>query len=132
MATLKRAKTHYLEEAIHYVYDNAIEPALYIDSGDTVVIACREAADGQFTPESTTSLLKTLDWNRIHALTGPIFVNGAEPGDVLQVEVLEIDHHGWGWTCVIPGFGLLAEDFGDTELVRIWTRWRRQSRCLHS
>lgn len=118
--TTRRPQLHYLADSIHYCYDKSIPPALTIAPGDTVVIGCREAADGQFTPDSTTALLKTLDWNRIHALTGPIFVEGAAPGDVLAVEVLEIAHHGWGWTCVLPGFGLLAEDFGDAERVRIW------------
>lgn len=80
MAASRHPRVHHLGYAIHDVYDNAIAPALTIASGDTVVLACREAADGQFTPESTTAVLKTLDWNRIHALTGPIAVDGAEPG----------------------------------------------------
>ena len=42
-----------------------------------------------------------IDRDRIHALTGPIFVEGAEPGDVLQIDVLEVAHKGWGWTSVV-------------------------------
>jgi acetamidase/formamidase len=112
---------HVLADARHYVYDNAIPPALTIEPGEAVIFECPEAADGQFTPSSTTAVLDTLDWQRIHAMTGPVAIAGARPGDVLKVEVLELAHHGWGWSSVIPGFGLLAEDFGDARLVRIWS-----------
>jgi acetamidase/formamidase len=52
-----------------------------------------------------------IDRGRIHALTGPIFVEGAGPGDVLQIEVLEVAHKGWGWSSVISGLGFLKERF---------------------
>jgi len=55
----------------------------------------------------------TIDRNRIHALTGPVFVEGAEPGDVLQIDVLEVVHKGWGWSSVIAGLGFLKERFPD-------------------
>src|SRR5690606_36051074 len=48
--------------------------------------------------------------------TGPVFVDGAEPGDALVVEVLDLAESGWGWTGIIPGFGLLAEDFTEPWL----------------
>jgi acetamidase/formamidase len=52
-----------------------------------------------------------IDRGLIHALTGPIFVEGAEPGDVLEVDVLEVSHKGWGWSSVISGLGFLTERF---------------------
>ena len=57
-----------------------------------------------------------IDRDRIHALTGPIFVDGAEPGDVLQIDVLEVAHKGWGWTSVIGGLGFLKERFAEPYL----------------
>jgi acetamidase/formamidase len=57
-----------------------------------------------------------IDRGRIHALTGPIFVEGAEPGDALQIDVLKVAHKGWGWTSVIPGLGLLKERFREAYL----------------
>src|SRR5690606_35170056 len=51
---------------------------------------------------------------------GPVYVNGAEPGDVLEVEIRELQHHGWGYTGVWPGKGLLAEDFGDEYALQHW------------
>jgi hypothetical protein len=60
----------------------------------------------------------TIDRGRIHALTEPIFVEGAEPGDVLQIEVLKVVDKGWGWTTVIPGLGFLKERFSELGKVR--------------
>ena len=54
-----------------------------------------------------------IDRDRIHALTGPIFVDAAEPGDVLQVNVLDVAHKGWGWTSVVSGLGFLKQRFSE-------------------
>jgi len=105
-------KSHYfLGDRVHYTWDVRHEPALVIESGDSVVVHTREVSDGQITRTSTADVLATLDWKRLYPLAGPIYVNGAEAGDVLAVEVLDIHTEGWGWTAIIPGFGLLAEQF---------------------
>lgn len=80
---------------------------------------CREATDGQVTPESDHSALAAPDFSRIHPLTGPVFVKGARPGDVLEIAVLSLEHKGWGWNGHLPGFGLLAEDF-DYPFLQHW------------
>lgn len=49
-------------------------------------------------------------------MSGPVFVEGAEPGDTLQVDVLAIETADWGWTAVIPGFGLLADEYPEPAL----------------
>ena len=76
-----------------------------------MVYHTREVSDGQIGPDSDASVLASLDWDRVYPLAGPVAIAGAEPGDVLAVEVLDIHTQGWGWTAVIPGFGLLPEDF---------------------
>jgi acetamidase/formamidase len=57
-----------------------------------------------------------LDWNRVYPLNGPVAINGAEPGDTLSIEILDIHTQGWGWTAVLPGLGLLPDDFPDAYL----------------
>lgn len=110
-------RTHYApSDRVHYTWDTQHEPLLTIESGDTVVLHTREVSDNQITPTSKAGIIATLDWNRVYPLCGPIFVNGAEPGDTLAVEILDIHTEGWGWTAVIPGFGLLAERFKDPYL----------------
>ena len=65
----------------------------------------------QVRPGMTAAEYQTINRERIHALTGPIFVDGAEPGDVLQVDILEVAHRGWGWSSTIPGLGFLKDRF---------------------
>ena len=108
---------HYLDDSIvHAFWDNSYPARIEIDPGDTVIFECREATGGQLNPDSDHAALAAVDASRIHALTGPVFVKGAQPGDTLQVEILSLKHKGWGWTGHMPGFGLLAEEFDDFYL----------------
>ncbi|BDG60580.1 acetamidase/formamidase family protein [Caldinitratiruptor microaerophilus] len=111
------ARTHYFpSDKVHFTWDVGHEPVLAIDSGDTVIVETRDVSDNQITPSSDASVITTLNWDRVYPLAGPIHVNGAEPGDTLAVEILDIHTRGWGWTAIIPGFGLLAEDFKEPYL----------------
>jgi acetamidase/formamidase len=111
------AKTHYFPaDRVHFSWDVGHEPALEIESGDTVVVETREVTDGQIAPSSTAEAIATMDWARVYPLAGPVRVNGAEPGDTLAVEILDIHTQGWGYTAVIPGLGLLPDDFPDPYL----------------
>ncbi len=114
------AKEHYLDDSVVcYAWDNAIEPRLSINPGDMVTVECREASGQQIGPDSQASALTSLAFDRVNPVTGPIYVNGAQPGDTLKVEVLRFMHRGWGWTGIIPGFGLLADEFPEPYL-KIW------------
>ena len=111
------AQTHYFPgDKVHYVWDNELHPVLTVAPGDTVVYRTREVSDGQISPSSTTEDLGGLDWERLYPLAGPVAVEGAEPGDAVEVEVLDIHTEGWGWSAVLPGFGLLEEDFTEAYL----------------
>lgn len=88
-----------------------IEPVLTVPSGAVIEVYTEEASDGQLTPESTVEDLDDLDFDPIHPLTGPVYVEDAEPGDVLKVTLHKIELGDWGWTAVIPGFGFLADEF---------------------
>jgi acetamidase/formamidase len=73
-------------------------------------------SDNQITPDSTTDVIAGLDWDRVYPLAGPIAVAGAQPGDTLAVEVLDLHTQGWGWTAILPGLGLLSDDFAEPYL----------------
>jgi len=111
------ARTHELPpDAIHYTWDAGNEPALTIASGDTVVTATREVSDRQLGPSSDASAIAGLDWARFYPLAGPVAVEGARPGDTLAVEVVDLKPGSWGWTAILPGYGLLPEDFPEPYL----------------
>jgi acetamidase/formamidase len=111
------AQTHTLSsDTVHYTWDAGNAPVLTIASGDTVVTTTRDVSDDQVTPQSDTSVLADLDWSRVYPLAGPIAVEGAEPGDTLAIEVLDLATRGWGWTAILPGLGLLPDDFPDAYL----------------
>jgi len=89
---------------------------LRIAPGDTIVVELENASGGQLDPGSSASDLARLDFARVNPVTGPIFIEGARPGDALVVEVLDLEVDAWGWTANIPGFGLLADRFTEPAL----------------
>src|SRR3954452_11708349 len=111
------AQTHYFPtDRVHFQWDTGNEPVLEIASGDTVIVSTRDVSDDQIGPSSTTETVAGLDWDRVYPLAGPIAVAGAQPGDTLAVEILDIHTRGLGWTAILPGFGLLPEEFPDPYL----------------
>ena len=106
--------THHLDDTQpHPFWDNSLPPRVRIQPGDSVVFETLEASAGQIYPGCSSEAAGTLDFSLIHPLTGPVYVEGAEPGDALVVDVISIKHKGWGWNAVIPGFGLLGGDFAE-------------------
>jgi acetamidase/formamidase len=100
----------------HSRWNRALAPRLNIQPGDTVHLECVDASGAQVNPKTTLSEFLAIDRQRIHALTGPIYVERAEPGDVLQIDVLKVAHRGWGWSSVIAGLGFLKERFSEPFL----------------
>jgi acetamidase/formamidase len=103
-------------DAFNYVWDNTIDPALEVDDGAVVELHVRDASDEQIRSESGPEDVTRLDFDHVNPVSGPVFVKGAAPGDVLAVELLEFRPPGWGWTALIPGFGLLADEFPEPWL----------------
>lgn len=101
----------------HYGWDNSLEPALRVAPGDEVIIEALEASGGQINSSSTVEAVADMDFDQVNPVTGPIWIEGAEPGDALIIDLLDFVGSGWGWTAIIPGFGLLAEEFSQPALV---------------
>ena len=111
MSPIPTPTIHVSRDQNHLAWDPAIPPVATVESGEVVAFDCLDASNGQLTPDSTTESLETLVFDQVDQVTGPVEVVGAEPGDTLQIDVLELVPSGWGWTANIPGFGLLADDF---------------------
>ena len=101
----------------HNRWHPEIEPVAVVAPGDVVTLETRDGLDGQLTRESTHADCARFDDGLAHPLTGPLFVDGADAGDVLEVELLEYATPAFGVNCVIPGFGFLADVFTEPFLV---------------
>src|SRR5919197_866012 len=107
----------------HNRWHESIEPLLEADPGDTVVYETRDAFDGQLNAQSTAVDVLNAKLGPVHPLTGPVFVKGAERGDLLEAELLAIEADPWdqwGYTVEVPGFGFLRDEFPDPYIVH----WR--------
>lgn len=108
----------------HFGWDNSLPPALRAEPGSTILFHCNDSSAGQLGPSSTVADVSTLDFGKINPVSGPIFVEGAEPGDAIKVTIESFaprlfDGAGFGWTANIPGFGLLADQFLEPAL-HVW------------
>ncbi|KAF9259455.1 Acetamidase/Formamidase [Marasmius fiardii PR-910] len=106
-------------EQCHLAWDNSITPVLRVKSGETVTFDCLDASNGSINQESDVSVISTLNFSQLDQVNGPVYVEGAEPGDTLRVDVLSVETAGWGWTAIIPGFGLLTDEISGPAL-KIW------------
>lgn len=103
-------------EQTHNRFSAAIPPVLTVPSGAVIEAFTEEASDGQIGPDAGLDAVANLDFDPIHPLTGPVYVEGAQPGDVLAVTLHEIELGAYGWTAVVPGFGFLADQFPEPYL----------------
>ncbi|RTH40333.1 acetamidase [Thermus scotoductus] len=112
---MKAAKTIHREQH-HFGWDRSLPPVAWVSPGEAVEFEVVDASGGQLSKGSTVEDVRRLDFSRVNPVTGPVYIEGAEPGDALVVEIVELVGSGWGWTAIIPGFGLLAEDFPEPRL----------------
>src|SRR5215212_10253226 len=144
MPIMKSGRTHHLgREATHTFWDNALPPRLTVEPGDTVIFetlepsqgaVARDIASGKWqVPAADPDLLAVVassatheprpdseDEERGHALTGPVAIVGAEPGDTLLVDIVEVLPAAWGWTACGPGGGALLQDELDEWVLHVW------------
>lgn len=105
-------------EALHTEWDNQLDPPVEVESGDIVRFECLNDSGDRITPETRAEELPSRSFIG-HHLTGPVAVAGAMPGDVLQVDILEVNPSDWGYTLIRPGEeekGLLSDEFPDPHL----------------
>ena len=90
-----------------------IPPLVRCEPGDEVVLETRDAFDGQMAPDATLETVAAPNLDVVHPLTGPVYVEGAEPGDLLEVEIVDVEPDSYGFTVEVPGFGFLRDEFPD-------------------
>ncbi|MGH7059610.1 MAG: acetamidase/formamidase family protein [Stellaceae bacterium] len=102
----------------HNRWHEAIPPVIEAALGEEVEIETRDAFDGQITPATTAEDLRRCDLNLVHPLTGPVYVAGAAPGDLLEVEIRDMKPAAFAYTVQVPGFGFLRDAFPDPYIAK--------------
>jgi formamidase len=104
----------------HNRFHPGVPPLVEVDEGEEVVLETRDGVDGQLGPSTTEADIAKMDAGAIHPLTGPVFVKGAEAGDLLEVEFVDIVAQPHAFTAIVPGLGFLRDVFTTPFLVH-WT-----------
>jgi formamidase len=102
----------------HNRWHPAIPPVLEVEPGATVLFQLRDGLDVQIRSDATTDHVTAMDINRGHPMTGPVYIRGAEPGDLLDVEILDITPADWGYTIIMPNLGALDYRFSEPFVVK--------------
>src|SRR5438876_7236757 len=101
----------------HNRFHPDIPPLVTVDEGEEVVLATRDGVDGQLGPGTSEADIAKMEAGAIHPLTGPVLIRGAKPGDVLEVEFLDIVPQPHAFTAIVPGLGFLRDLFTTPFLV---------------
>src|SRR5262245_19860088 len=105
-----------------------VDPVIDVGSGEEVALETRDTSDGQIRYEMSLDRLGGYDPKVVHPLTGPVYVSGAEPGDLLEVEYLDIVPERYGFTRFRPNIGFLRDLFPHEFLVH----WDLSGDCATS
>jgi acetamidase/formamidase len=117
---ITKAKIHQVPAgSLHKTWNRKNPPVLTIRPGEEFMLRAPDAANGEITRRSTTTDIAAIDYRRLDPLVGPIYIEGARSGDALEIEVLDLKTLGWGWTALLPEFGLLAHEIREPYL-KIW------------
>ena len=100
----------------HNKFSKLIPPVLTVTSGAIIKAEISEASDGQLHAKAKLDDLINIDFGLIHPLTGPVYVEEAEVGDILAVDLIDIELHDYGWQAIVGGFGFLTDRFPEPKL----------------
>jgi len=104
----------------HNRYHPDIPPVAQVGEDEEIALETRDALDGQIRPDMTGAELATIEAGAVHPLTGPVFVKGAAPGDLLEIEFTDIVAQPTAFSAIVPGLGFLRDVFTEPFLVH----WR--------
>ncbi|WP_048059545.1 acetamidase/formamidase family protein [Picrophilus oshimae] len=103
------------DKNLHFSWNAINKPVIYINDGDVLNINIPDSSTNQIRYDSRDM---KIDNSRVDAAVGPVYINGSEPGDAIEVEIYDIKTGGWGWSAIINNFGLLKNKYN--ERLFIW------------
>jgi acetamidase/formamidase len=103
----------------HLKWSRSIKPVLSVPSGSEISFDLKDGGNNQIRPDNQDNAVQTFNFALTDPAFGPVYIESAEPGDVLRVDFLELTPGAYGWTAIFPGFGLLADEFPEPQL-KMW------------
>lgn len=101
------------KDKVMYSFDPASEPVISIDQCEILTIETRDCFSEQITPEH--NVMDDFDWGRINPATGPVYIRGVKPGDIVRIDILDITLASTSLMATIPDAGALGKHIVDAE-----------------
>jgi len=98
---------------VFFAFGPDLTPAASVQQGEEVLLETHDCFEGQI--QTTSDLVDALDWAHVNPATGPLFINGAKPGDVLRIDLLDIQVGQQSSMVTIPGEGALGDVISQME-----------------
>jgi amidase len=111
-----------IKDQVVYSFSKENQPVVHVNSGDTVVFETRDCFDNQIQHEEQG--IDVLDWDHINPVTGPVYIEGAQPGDILQVKIDKIQLEEYGVLACVPDNGVLGRDVKQGQVKRVMIKDR--------
>jgi amidase len=100
---------------VFFSFHADLEPVMHIQQGEEVVMETHDCFEGQI--KNSNDLIDVLDWEHVNPATGPVYIEGAKPGDVLRVDLLKMEIGDQSIMVTVPGEGALGDVISDMETV---------------
>jgi len=107
------------DKNLHSKWSGNIEPIETVSNDETFGVKIPDSSTKQIKKDFTDAGLKTLDSSKFDLAVGPIYIEDAKPGDMLEIRISKIETADWGWSAILKEFGLLKGKF-DEKLI-LWS-----------
>lgn len=98
---------------VFFSFNPLLKPVLHVDQGEEVVMETHDCFQGQL--HSEKDLIDKLDWDHVNPATGPVYIDGTKPGDVLRVDLLKVEIGEQSIMVTLPGEGALGDVISEME-----------------
>ncbi len=100
-------------ENVFFAFNPHLKAIAQIQQGEEVLLQTHDCFEGQI--QTTSDLVDSLDWAHVNPATGPLFINGANAGDILRIDLLDIQVDQQSSMVTIPGEGALGDVISQME-----------------
>ncbi|MGP6206910.1 acetamidase/formamidase family protein [Cuniculiplasma sp. SKW3] len=116
-----------LRQNLHFKWSPGNKPIARIEDGGILKIKIPDSSINQIKKNMNSSDLSSIDSSLFDGAVGPIYVDGAEPGDSIEIEILDLGSGSEGWSAIIKDFGLLKNRY--EERLITWSKVENYWKC---